>query len=320
MLGVGIVMLWLTFKGIDLANVWDKIKHARFGWVILSAVFSFIAFISRAYRWNMLLEPAGYKPLLSNSSYAVMFAYLANLAFPRLGEVTRCGALSKKEKIPFDILIGTVIVERLLDVFSLIIAIGIVTLLEFTTLGTFIYENFLSGITHAFTPAKISIAAIIFVIVILAFRYIINHTAQSGFIFRIKNIIKGIGTGLRSIGRIKNLPLFLFHSVFIWFMYYMMIYACFFSLDATSTLGIRQCFLILVAGGIGMSAPVQGGVGLYHLFVSKGLALYGVPLPDGVAFATLLHTSQIIEIVICGVMALIILGITPDRESKVSYE
>lgn len=319
MLGLGGLMLWLTFRGMDLSHIWEKIKNARFGWVFLSAVFSFIAFISRAYRWNMLLEPAGYKPLLKNTSYAVMFAYLANLAFPRLGEVTRCGALSKKEKIPFDILFGTVIVERVLDVLSLFIAIGIVSLLEFNTMGKFIYDNFLVGMAAKFTIVNMLIvlsAAVASTFVIIR---IIKDKSESGFIFRFKKLLGGIGTGLKSILKIKNLPLFIFHSIFIWVMYYLMIYACFFSMDATSALGVRQCFLILVVGGLAMSAPVQGGVGLYHLFVSSGLALYGVPLDDGVAFATLLHTSQIIEIVLCGVVALILLGVSKDRDSKMSH-
>ena len=96
-----------------------------------------------------------------------------------------------------------------------------------------------------------------------------------------------------------------------------MIYVCFFSLPATSMLGIKECFLILVAGGLGMSAPAPGGIGSYHKLVSEGLALYNVPIGDGVAFATLLHSSQIVEMVVCGVFALIMLGNGNNRESKI---
>jgi hypothetical protein len=64
-------------------------------------IISIIAFVVRAHRWNLLIEPMGYSPSLKNTTYAVTIGYFANLAFPRLGEVSRCGALSKAESIPF---------------------------------------------------------------------------------------------------------------------------------------------------------------------------------------------------------------------------
>jgi len=78
---------------------------------------------------------------------------------------------------------------------------------------------------------------------------------------------------------------------------------------------------VLVAGGIGMSAPVQGGIGAYHLLVSQGLMLFGLSQQDGLAFATLMHTSQIIVVILFGSISLLLLflGNKKKAESSVTF-
>ena len=139
------------------------------------------------------------------------------------------------------------------------------------------------------------------------------------FIFREKNktntftgkiisLFKGIVSGLDTIRKLKNPLAFIFHSVLIWFMYYLMSYTCFYALEATALLGWHAALFMLVVGGIGMSAPVQGGIGAYHLLVSQGLILYGVTQEHGLAFATLMHTSQILVVILLGGLSFIYLS------------
>ena len=116
-------LLYLAFRGVDLNKMVKSIAEANYGWLSVSVIVSLVAFVSRAYRWNLLIEPLGYEPKLSSTGYSLMVGYLANLAVPRLGEVSRCGSLSKAEKIPFNSLLGTVIVERVMDVICLIICL-----------------------------------------------------------------------------------------------------------------------------------------------------------------------------------------------------
>ena len=99
-LSIGVALLWLAFRGVSLKDTIDEMMQANFFWLFVSILASLIAFFSRAIRWNMLIEPLGYKPAISNTLAALMIGYLANLAVPRLGEVTRCGTLSRNEKIP----------------------------------------------------------------------------------------------------------------------------------------------------------------------------------------------------------------------------
>ena len=93
-------MLYLAFKDISLSKLAEDFRNAKYSWVVLSLFIGLLSHIIRAYRWNLLIRPLGYKPGLLNSYFAVTIGYLANFAFPRLGEVTRCASLSKTEKIP----------------------------------------------------------------------------------------------------------------------------------------------------------------------------------------------------------------------------
>lgn len=316
MLGIGVLLMWLTFKNVDVSQTLEKIKNAHWFWVWICMFCGVIAYVSRAYRWSMLIEPTGYQPKLQNTFYAVCIAYLANLAVPRMGEVTRCGTLAKREKIPFDILIGTVIVERVIDTLTLLFIMVLLLFLEFETMWSFLSENVLNKFNLSLNPLTIIVLLLLIGVGVFAFRWFLK--TDNPIIKKTNLFVNGIIQGLKSIRHLENKGLFIFHSVFIWIMYLLMVYLGFKAMDVTAHLDLKAAVFILVAGGFGMAAPVQGGIGAYHLLVSKGLLLFGIPYEDGIAFATLMHTSQLVQIVIMGLIALVILFLTPGRDSKTS--
>ena len=316
MLGIGLLLLWLTFKNVDIAQTLEKIKNAHWVWVWIGLFCGIVAYASRAIRWNMLIEPTGYKPKVTNTFFAVCVAYFANLAVPRMGEVTRCGTLGKKEKIPFDILFGTVIVERVIDTLTLLLVIIILLMLEFETMWAFLSENILDKFNLTFNPLTIIVLLTLIIAAVFTLRWFLK--TENPAIKKLKQLINGIIKGLQSIRHLKNIGWFLFHSVFIWIMYLLMVYFGFKALDVTAHLDLRAAIFILVAGGLGMTAPVQGGIGAYHLMVSKGLLLFGIPYDDGLAYATLMHTAQMVQIVLMGLTALTALFLIPDRDSKIT--
>jgi uncharacterized membrane protein YbhN (UPF0104 family) len=106
----------------------------------------------------------------------------------------------------------------------------------------------------------------------------------------------------------------LFHTVLIWFMYFLMSYTCFKALPATAELSWQAGLFVLVVGGMGMAAPVQGGIGAYHLLVSRGLILYGLTLVHGLAFATLMHTSQTLLVILMGGIAMLLVSLKTDKK------
>jgi len=301
-LGIGVLLLWLTFRNQSFGSVFDKVKEANWYWMALSVVLSILALISRAMRWKQLIQSLGYEPRLKSTFNALMFGYLANLAIPRLGEVSRCGSLGKTEKIPFDKLFGTVILERLSDVLMLLLSIIVVAFLEFDHIGGFINTTFFIPLLEKMQSATSLIFTLIGLAIIGVFGLVYLFKMQNAptFIVKARKLIKGFGEGFASIAKLENKLLFVGHTFFIWIMYWLMTYSCFFALNTTSGLDLMAGLFIMVIGGIGMTAPVQGGIGAYHLLVSKALLIYGLSEMDGIVFATLVHITQTLLLIVLG--------------------
>lgn len=312
LLGIAVLLLVFAFRGINVNKVFSEMLKANMLWVLLSALMSVIALISRAYRWNLLIEPLGYSPSLKKTTYALMIGYFANLALPRLGEISRCGALSKSESIPFNKLLGTVIVERVIDVISLIICLLIAASIEYKRLGDFFNENIINPISGKFeqilkSPFSIAIVIIILAGLLFTIIYFLRKAKQKESESKVVKLIRGLFDGVRSIANLKRPWLFIFHSFFIWLLYYFSVYIALFAFPFTDDLGPRAALFLLVAGGIAMSAPVQGGIGAYHLLVSQGLVLYGLSQEHGLTFATLIHGLQLLIIVVLGIASMLLL-------------
>jgi len=306
---IGGGLLWLTFKNQNISAVLQRIRSANFYWIALSIVVSIAALISRAMRWKQLIEPLGYKPRLSSAFNALMFGYAANMVFPRLGEVSRCGALSKSDDIPFEKLIGTVIIERASDVIMLLFCILLSAIFEFDRLGGFLGEHILNPI-KTIVGSSFILGVILISLAVLfyfAYRFIMKKYNHHPLVNKFRVILKGIIVGLISVTKLKNKGLFVFHSLFIWTMYFLMTYICFFALPETNALSPMAGLFIMVIGAIGMTAPVQGGIGVYHLLVSEGIVLYGLTADDGITFATMVHAAQTLLLVVLGSLSMIYL-------------
>ncbi len=309
-LAVGILLLWLAFRKVDTKKFIDDLRGANYYWLILSVLFGFFAFVSRSRRWILLIHPLGYNPSLKNSFYSVMTGYLANLALPRMGEITRCVALGKKEKIPVDQLIGTVVVERSIDFVSLMILMVILIFTSGAQVGMFLKNSIQIPIQKMFGGTWIIwlvLSLVIIVTFILLVRY--KHSLRKiRFFSKMFDVGRGVINGLKTIAYMERKWEFVFHTVFIWFNYALMTWVVVFSLESTSFLTIRDSLFILVIGGLGMSAPVSGGIGAFHYIIQQGLYIVkGIPLEDGFAYATLTHESQLIFVVITGAISFFII-------------
>ena len=153
---------------------------------------------------------------------------------------------------------------------------------------------------NAHVVMLLSIAAIL-AMIFLAFWLLKNK--ESRLRNRIASILSEVISGLGTIRRMKNNGWFVFHTILIWVCYFLMTYVCFFCLEATAHLDAMTGLFITVAGGLGMSAPVQGGIGAFHYVVSQGLQIFGIDSTDGITFATLVHSTQTLLVVVLGAWA-----------------
>jgi uncharacterized protein (TIRG00374 family) len=307
---VGMALMWLAFRSVNFNKLASELKVADYSWLLLSVFFGLVAYISRARRWMLLINPLGYHPSFMNSLYALMTGYLANLALPRIGEITRCVALGRKEKIPVDQLIGTVVVERTIDFISLMIIMIALIFTSSSDIGLFMKESILKPIEQnvvAVFGSTWILWATLFVIgaVTLGIMVGYRHSLRKiRFFAKMFDLAKGIINGLKTITNLKRKWEFIFHTVFIWLNYALMTWVVVFSLEVTSHITFGQSIFLLVIGGLAMSAPVQSGLGAFHYIISRGLLIvYGIPLEDGLVYALLTHESQLIFVVIAGTIS-----------------
>jgi hypothetical protein len=298
----GLVLLFYAFKNVQLDDFLSKLNLTRYGWVIGSMLLSLVAYASRAYRWQLLLRAADQKVSTFRLTLAVFVGYLANLAFPRLGEVVRCVVLKKTNQIPVSLSIGTVVTERIIDSLVLFFFLTIALLLEFDLIVTY-FENILS--THHIPLDGILHAALTLLMIFSILFFVILRTNKS-WSQRIKKMALEVLKGILTIKSIQSKSLFLTTTTVMWFTYFLMSYMIFFALEETSSLSLTAGFMLLVSGGIALALPVQGGIGTYHAMIAMMLGLYCIENTTGLFLATLLHSSQILSVVIFGGISLVI--------------
>ena len=299
-------MLYFAFKDIPLNKFLQDVKNANWFWIGMNILFGMLAFVSRAIRWRISIEPLGYKPKDTNAFYALMVGYLANMAFPRLGEITRCSVLYKTDKIPVPKLLGSVIVERALDLIILFSLMLFVFFYKIDFFGKFIYDKVFSplllSVQEKFGNAGVFyyILAGIIIITLITLYLLRNKLSRFAVVVKIKNLLTEVVEGLKVIYTMKKKSLYILHTFLIWFFYILMTYSVFFAIPETSGLTFADAIFVLVFGGIGMALPVQGGFGTYHAIVALSLTIYGISYESGLVFATISHEAQTILVLLVG--------------------
>lgn len=309
-LGLGIFFAWLSLKNLDMEKV-EKIKHSITNakhWLIIPVFFIlFLSHYIRALRWRLLIQSLGYNPSRMNAFFAVMIGYLVNQGVPRLGEVVKCTVLSRYEKVPVDKLIGTIILERIIDAITLLVIFGITLVIQ-PDLYTKIIDTFFN------TPAegeekKVSYTLITLIIIAIAiagvFIWMLIKKKSFRDIARIaKTVGRRIGEGVGAIRHLKKKRQFVFLTVTLWCLYFSGGYIGFMAFQETEQYGIREAFTVLSAGSIGMIAS-PGGIGAYAYMIEKTMQLYGLSYPIAVAFGWILWLATTAVIVIGGLISFV---------------
>ena len=314
-LGLGIFIIWLSLKDLthtERFKILESFKIANYWWVILAIILGVSSHLLRTLRWRIFLEPLGYTPSVKNTFFAVMIGYFANMAFPRLGEVTRCGVLAKYEKIPFQKSFGTVVTERALDMVVFFLLFFLTILTQIGTIANYlnnnIYPKLSRKISHPFSnPAIVIGAAGICVMIILLFIIFRKRIGRSKLFQKILGVILGFWEGLKSLSRIKRPFLFIIYTFSIWILYFFMLYLCFFSLPESSSLGFGAGLSALVLGSAGIIIT-PGGIGLYPVIIQETLYLYHISNTTGLALGWIAWTAQTVMILVVGGLSLILLS------------
>ncbi len=299
-------LIWVSLRGLNVGEgnkadfLWQTWERSDKGYLILMAVIAMASHLIRAIRWQMLLVPVGSIVGLGSSFLSILIGYLVNLAIPRGGEVSRCYNLYKLENTPPEISFGTVVAERVVDIIFLLLLIGTSFIVEWDKLTTFLSSLGVSADGFTISP-WIIIGGLVFIagMFFLFFRFRNNE--------KLKKILGGFKEGLMAVFQLKNKSLFIFYSLAIWALYFLMSYAVIKAFPETSTLGFSAVLTLFALGTIAMTVPLPGGAGSYHTIVPLGLVmLYNLPKPDAIAFVFVFHAWQTLLMIVAGVVSLII--------------
>lgn len=278
-----------VFILIGVKTDWEKtlnsISSANLFWVGGAFALITLGHIIRAVRWNMLTEPAGFKLNNRRSFYSVMVGYLVNVATSRGGEVVRCALAAKSEKAPLELLIGTVVTERIIDVIMLLVVCLATLITQFNLVYGFFNTYVIIPLSRFFNFQNILIFSL-FLFLGLVFFFLRRRkktnieeedtiepiSDEKGF----KGILLRFTGGLKTVFQLKSPIKFLIFSGFIWTCYWLSGYCLLQSLEITSHLGIFVGLGLLVFSAVGIAIPLPAGAGVWGA-LSFGLStVYGL--------------------------------------------
>lgn len=262
--------LWLALRGLDFEIIKKSLSKANYWWVAFAGVFGVFAYWLRAIRWNLLLEPMGYKISNSNAFWTISFGYLMNLTIPRSGELARATSLYGVENVPVDKSFGTIILERVVDLICMLGFLGLTLIFKYDVILSF-YKN--SGVQ--LNPTKIGVGIIILILGAILFFVFKKKLANIPILGKVIHFIDGILLGITSIFKLKEKGKFILYTIGIWLSYFMASYLVCFALPETSYFTLADGLFIIVVGTLGMIIPASGGIGAFNLAMKFGfMALF----------------------------------------------
>ena len=306
------ILVWV-YRDFNFQRVGEVLLGGMdYGWIALSLVFGVFANLFRGWRWKLALEPLGEYPKTANCVYAIFISYASNLVIPRVGEVTRCGVLSKYDGVSFSQSLGTVVSERMIDTLCVGLITGLVLLSQMPVFATFFAETGTNVGRYAevLTSGHFYLIILcILAILVLAF-FLIRNIALFA---KLKGILQNVWQGIVALKDIKHIPLYVFYTFGIWGCYFLEFYLAFYAFDFSAHLGITAGLVMFVVGTLAVIVPTPNGAGPWHFAVMTMMMLYGVGKEDAGIFALLVHGIQTFLLILLGIYGLLALPFTNKK-------
>ena len=307
---LGAFILFWVYRDFNFQRVGEVLTDGMdYRWMALSLVFGVFANLFRGWRWKLALEPLGEYPKTSHCVYAIFISYASNLVIPRVGEVTRCGVLSKYDGVSFSQSLGTVVSERMIDTLCVGLITGLVLLLQMPVFATFFAETGTNVGRYAEVLTSGHFYLIILcalAILVLAF-FLIRNIALFA---KLKGILQNIWQGVIALKDIRQIPLYIMYTLGIWVCYFLEFYLAFYAFGFSAHLGITAGLVMFVVCTLAVIVPTPNGAGPWHFAVMTMMMLYGVGKEDAGIFALLVHGIQTFLLILLGIYGLSALPFT----------
>ena len=317
-LSLGIALMVVVYRNFDFGELLAVLRSNSISWgiILLSILVEVLGNVIRGARWRLLVHPFSTPaPRVRNTILSVLGSYAVNLIFPRAGDVWRCAALSRYESLSMAKLVGSLLMDRLMDM----LVLGLIVLMA---IGVF--SDFLGGyfVEHPDLSLKVShlVSSPLFYLTLLALGvlgYLFwRLSKRSRWGAKVREGLRDMWEGLLSIRFMPHRGLFILYTIGIWGCYFVAFYLTFFAFPFTQDLGINVGLLAFVMGCLGVAAPVQSGIGAWHFMVITTLTAVGVERSDAGSFALVVHTSQTLGNALIGLIAILVIPLLNRNYSR----
>jgi glycosyltransferase 2 family protein len=299
-----VASVWYAFKGIEFDKMADIFAEINYIYAILPVPIILLSHWMRAWRWKTFLTPIKEIKSVYSLFSAVMILYAVNAITPRAGEFLRPLIISRKEKISYSSTFATIILERVIDVISLMLLFGVTFIL--------LREKVLQLLPQDMNPNMIIIIIVLLIGIALINLYppfvnsmlrIFIKPISVKLYEKLLSIVDKFKRGLAIVKSPKQYFRISLETAIIWFLYSFPLYIIFFAFDFQNThnLGFIDATMLVIVAGIGVTiAPTPGAVGVFHVLVSGAMvSLYGIDKEVALAYATVVHAvSKLTETIV----------------------
>jgi len=298
-LALAVALLGLVLYNVDLRGVAREIVHARFDWLTLSLLTMFANLAIRAWRWQYLLEPLG-ATSFGNAFRATAVGFAATSILPaRAGEVIRPYFLSRHERMSATAAFATVILERVLDMLTVLVLLAAYVFFfrpELATTNAVAFE----AVKWAGGTAAVGAIATLIVFFVLA-----GDPARLGkTLFRLERVLPStlagllarvaekFATGLGAVRRPGRLLVALILSLPLWLSIALGIWAA--SMAFHLAIPFTGSFLVVALLVVGVAVPTPGAVGGFHAaYKFAATTFFAAPDDAAVGAAIVLHVLTV---------------------------
>jgi uncharacterized protein (TIRG00374 family) len=295
---ISVVLVYLSIRGINLQDVFRDLQRIQFSYVISFIILIMLMQWLRSYRWGVMLQPMEKIDQLSLFSVTSV-GFLAIASIPaRIGELARPYLISKRSSIKMSSALGTILVERIFDSFT-VLTFAII-ILFFTDLPPWMIK---SSIIF-FLLALVMFCFIIFLILRrdAALKLIngILSKLPGKFAHKIDELIHHFIDGFQIITNIKLFLYLFFLSALIWLVDVLAIYMLLESFGFG--LPVMASFVLMIILIVGIAIPTAPGyIGNWHFACVLALSLFGLAKAEALSFALVYHFLSMIIVVVLGV-------------------
>lgn len=297
-LAVSAVFIVLAVGKVDFDETWRSMRQADYLYVLPSAAAVILSLFIRALRWRLLLGPVKVIPIKSLFAATMIGAMGNNILPARLGEVVRADAIGRKENVSRSASFATIVVERMMDLFTVLIFLGAV-------ISSVPSKEIKTG---GYTMLLVSLAALAF----LLFLRVKTSSALKVFRFfcrplpenlgaRIERMLMSFVDGLGILTKGRHMPAIILLSALIWISLTSSVIFMFMAFGWD--LPLHAAVVVLVATAFGVMIPAAPGfVGTYHVSCQLGLAIYGIDRASALGYSIVLHATQWVPVTALGLV------------------